>query len=74
MYVQGHGSEQFRVRGKQESGFYCLRDNRGEVMCTGRYGRMGTMLYREEELSKTPWVDAKGPPPAYEKLPSGKDE
>ena len=71
MYVQGHESEQFRVKEKQESGFYWLKGSRGEEMCTGRYGRMDRMLYREEELSKAPWVDAKVPPPAYEKSPLG---
>ena len=73
MYVKGLGSQQFHVRGKHESGFYRLKGERGQEMCTGRLGKMDRMLYREEELSRTPWVDANGPPPAYEKLSPGQD-
>lgn len=58
--MQGHGSEQSTVDYKFQSSFYTPRE---KYTCLGRYGKSDRVLYREEELSKTPWIEGK--PPAY---------
>ena len=62
--MQGRGNERFRIRYKYKCNFYSLEDSNGKSYCTGRYGKESPMIYREEELSKTPWVTGK--PPTYE--------
>ena len=46
----------FSINYQLESGFYSLIDERGEVQrCYGRSGIFEDMLWREEDLSLTPW-------------------
>ncbi|CAF9927485.1 hypothetical protein IMSHALPRED_007232, partial [Imshaugia aleurites] len=69
VYVQGRGNEVFKVLSKYKCDFYNLEDCEGRSTCMGRYGKESPMMYREEELSKTPWIAGK--PPMYESSSSG---
>lgn len=77
MYHRDCGSEALKVASKYVTGFYELQDHLGEVAwCETPYRQKERRLYREEELSLTPWGEKKkkkqneGAPPAYEPSPS----
>ena len=72
VYIQGLGGAKFTVQGKYVSGFYYLREFCEESeLCPGRYGRNEKKLWREEELSATPWPRKQGKaPPTDEKSPT----
>lgn len=70
VYAKGCADQPYTVDCSYESGFYSLRDYRDEVqLCVDvhRPGRGHRQLWREEELSATPWGGAQGTRlPAYE--------
>ena len=68
VYVQGQGSKEFIVLDRYICGFYRLTDTRTPVLCPGRYGQAERKMYREEEVSSTPWGEKKLP--AYESVSS----
>ena len=70
IYARGSSSdnETFEINYHLRSGFYSLKDGARKVQkcMEGRYGRQEDKLWREEDLSTTPWrKDASIPPPPY---------
>ena len=56
VYLKSCGNERFSVDDKYRSGFYSLNSaSQPEQWCMGRYKRSERKLWREEELSETPW-------------------
>lgn len=65
VYLQGYGNEEFTADEGYVSGFYGLYPSRTSThWCQVKKARS---IYREEELSETPWPsDTPKAPPAYE--------
>lgn len=66
VYVTGSADEPYTVDHTYESGFCSLRDDRGELqICINKARQSIRQLWREEELSGSPWF-----PPDPTRLPT----